>query len=75
MNNAFVAASNGTISYATRSYGSYVGHYVDNISMNVYEEQETEDNTNPSTGDAGFAVALVMVLASMVILKKERKKI
>ncbi len=42
VNNAFVAASNGTISYATRSFGSYVGHYVDNISMNVYEEYNVD---------------------------------
>ncbi len=49
VNNAFVSASNGTISYATRNFGSYVGHYVDNIKMDIYMEFEGDTDADPVT--------------------------
>jgi hypothetical protein len=46
VNNAFVSASNGTIAYATRKYGEYVGHYVDNIKMKIEIPEIKENNVH-----------------------------
>lgn len=49
VNNAFVSASNGTISFATRNFGTYVGHYVDNLKMDIYTEFEGDTDAKPVT--------------------------
>lgn len=42
--NAFVAASRGTVAYATRNFGTYVGHYVDNIKLKTPIEDKPRNN-------------------------------